>query len=212
MGRILIVEHDLQRIRALTSMLEADQHVAEHAPSLQDARRALATNRYEVVITGTTLPDGSALDLVNAAREVHPQTAVIVVAAADGPSIAGQHRQIGAFDYLHEPLIADRVRAVVQRACAHNFLVEAGGNLRGNGDIADLSWVDSLPSSFDLRSLLSTVEKALIERTLQATRGAQAEAARRLGLSRSDLSYKLLKYELRKESAVGPKVKQSALS
>ena len=32
------------------------------------------------------------------------------------------------------------------------------------------------------------------------TQGAQAEAARRLGLSRSDLSYKLLKYQLRKES------------
>jgi len=45
------------------------------------------------------------------------------------------------------------------------------------------------------------VEKSLIERTLQSTGGAQAEAARRLGLSRSDLSYKLLKYELRKESA-----------
>jgi DNA-binding NtrC family response regulator len=59
-----------------------------------------------------------------------------------------------------------------------------------------------LPSSFDLRTFLSTVEKSLIERTLQSTRGAQAEAARRLGLSRSDLSYKLLKYELRKETPV----------
>jgi DNA-binding NtrC family response regulator len=51
-----------------------------------------------------------------------------------------------------------------------------------------------------MRSFLAAVEKSLIERTLQATRGAQAEAARRLGLSRSDLSYKLLKYELRKET------------
>jgi len=57
-----------------------------------------------------------------------------------------------------------------------------------------------LPSSFDLRGLLATLEKSLIERTLQSTGGAQAEAARRLGLSRSDLSYKLLKYELRKET------------
>ncbi|MGC2197252.1 MAG: sigma-54 dependent transcriptional regulator [Terriglobales bacterium] len=65
-----------------------------------------------------------------------------------------------------------------------------------------LGWVEALPASFDLRNFLSTVEKTLIERTLQSTRGAQAEAARRLGLSRSDLSYKLLKYELRKEAAV----------
>lgn len=71
-----------------------------------------------------------------------------------------------------------------------------------NGNSMNLGWIEALPPSFDLRTFLSTVEKTLIERTLQSTRGAQAEAARRLGLSRSDLSYKLLKYELRKETAV----------
>jgi DNA-binding NtrC family response regulator len=54
----------------------------------------------------------------------------------------------------------------------------------------------------NLRDLLSNVEKSVIQRTLETTRGAQAEAARRLGLSRSDLSYKLAKYELRKPAAV----------
>jgi DNA-binding NtrC family response regulator len=78
----------------------------------------------------------------------------------------------------------------------------AEGGENGRGAQMNLGWIEALPSSFDLRSFLSTVEKTLIERTLQSTRGAQAEAARRLGLSRSDLSYKLLKYELRKETAV----------
>jgi len=77
-------------------------------------------------------------------------------------------------------------------------MAESSGN--GGARRADLGWIEELPPSFDLRDLLSAVEKAVIERTLQSTRGAQAEAARRLGLSRSDLSYKLLKYELRKET------------
>jgi DNA-binding NtrC family response regulator len=77
----------------------------------------------------------------------------------------------------------------------------AGSFDSGRSGLADLSWIEALPPSFDLRNLLSSLEKTLIERTLQSTRGAQAEAARRLGLSRSDLSYKLLKYELRKETA-----------
>jgi DNA-binding NtrC family response regulator len=77
----------------------------------------------------------------------------------------------------------------------------AGGENGREGQVS-FGWIETLPPSFDLRTFLSTVEKSLIERTLQSTRGAQAEAARRLGLSRSDLSYKLLKYELRKETAV----------
>ncbi len=53
---------------------------------------------------------------------------------------------------------------------------------------------DLLPKVDDLRSFLAEAEKALILRTLKSTNGAQAEAARRLGISRSDLGYKIAKY------------------
>ena len=59
------------------------------------------------------------------------------------------------------------------------------------------SWMDLLPEVDDLRAFLSGVEKEIISRTLNATGGAQAEAARRLGLSRSDLGYKVTKYGIR---------------
>ena len=51
--------------------------------------------------------------------------------------------------------------------------------------------------SFDLTELLERTEKQLILQTLSSTRGAQAEAARRMGLSRSALAYKLNKYGIR---------------
>jgi DNA-binding NtrC family response regulator len=62
---------------------------------------------------------------------------------------------------------------------------------------ASRKWVDFLPESVQLREFLGDAEKTLIERALKETRGAQAEAARRLGLSRSDLSYKLSKYGIK---------------
>jgi DNA-binding NtrC family response regulator len=58
-------------------------------------------------------------------------------------------------------------------------------------------WIDCLPESVQLREFLAEAEKTLIERALKQTQGAQAEAARRLGLSRSDLSYKLTKYGIK---------------
>jgi len=42
-----------------------------------------------------------------------------------------------------------------------------------------------------LRQFLATVEKAIIRRALESSGGSQAEAARKLGLSRGDVSYKL---------------------
>ena len=53
-----------------------------------------------------------------------------------------------------------------------------------------------LPEHLDLRETLGKIEIALIERALDATGGIQAEAARRLNLSRSDLGYKVAKYAL----------------
>jgi DNA-binding NtrC family response regulator len=51
-----------------------------------------------------------------------------------------------------------------------------------------------LPEQLDLRETLAKLERSLIERAINSSGGVQAEAARRLGLSRSDLGYKVGKY------------------
>ena len=56
---------------------------------------------------------------------------------------------------------------------------------------------EMMPETVDLREFMTALEKAVIQRALRATNGAQAEAARRLGLSRSDVSYKLGKHNIR---------------
>jgi two-component system, NtrC family, response regulator HydG len=102
------------------------------------------------------------------------------------------------------------LRNLIERACilsvgdqigAESFPVDGRGDdglalsamrPRSAEDVAS-----TLPESLDLRPFLADLEKALIRRALKETRGAQAEAARKLGLSRSDLSYKLDKYGMR---------------
>jgi len=61
----------------------------------------------------------------------------------------------------------------------------------------DLSWFTSMPEAVNLRGFLEEVEKGLILRALESSDGVQAEAARRLHLSRSDLAYKLAKYDIK---------------
>jgi DNA-binding NtrC family response regulator len=72
---------------------------------------------------------------------------------------------------------------------------EAVANGNGSAHAAGLSI--PFADSFDLTGVLENAERELIVRTLTATRGAQAEAARRMGLSRSALAYKLTKYGIR---------------
>lgn len=53
-----------------------------------------------------------------------------------------------------------------------------------------------LPRHLNLRQTMMDIERALIVRSLETANGVQAEAARYLGLSRSDLGYKVGKYGL----------------
>jgi DNA-binding NtrC family response regulator len=99
------------------------------------------------------------------------------------------------------------LRNLIERACilsgskqieVESFpIAESQRNLDTPEGGAPKNWVDFLPESVQLREFLGEAEKTLIERALKETGGAQAEAARRLGLSRSDLSYKLSKYGIK---------------
>jgi DNA-binding NtrC family response regulator len=58
-------------------------------------------------------------------------------------------------------------------------------------------WLHRLPEAFDLRATLERVEGMLLLRALEQSGNNQAEAARRLGISRSDMTYKIRKLGLR---------------
>jgi DNA-binding NtrC family response regulator len=75
--------------------------------------------------------------------------------------------------------------------------LQEAGPASGNGSAHTPGLCIPFADSFDLTSVLESAEKELILRTLNSTRGAQAEAARRMGLSRSALAYKLTKYGIR---------------
>jgi transcriptional regulator with GAF, ATPase, and Fis domain len=53
-----------------------------------------------------------------------------------------------------------------------------------------------LPEQLDIRDMFAQLERCLIARAINLSGGVQAEAARRLGLSRSDLGYKVGKYSI----------------
>jgi transcriptional regulator with GAF, ATPase, and Fis domain len=56
--------------------------------------------------------------------------------------------------------------------------------------------IDQFPEQIDIRETFTQLEKGLIERAIDLSGGVQAEAARRLGLSRSDFGYKLGKHSM----------------
>ncbi len=58
------------------------------------------------------------------------------------------------------------------------------------------AWSNALPETQGLRETLEQIERKMIVDALETAQGVQAEAGRILGISRSDLGYKLKKYQI----------------
>jgi len=208
MRRVLIVSDQPEESRSLMSALEQDQYEVMRTAGLEEIRQIVGSMQVDVILTNEELREGTALDVLALARVADEHVGVLLLCASSTPAAVAESMQAGFFELLVKPIANEVLRAATRRASDRAQLLRENSRLKaelvrrnGHADPMSLSWVETLPPSFDMRTFLAAVEKTLIERTLQATRGAQAEAARRLGLSRSDLSYKLLKYELRKETS-----------
>jgi len=109
--------------------------------------------------------------------------------------------------HYHFPGNLRELRNLIERAYILTSEAEIGGDdlpvahqemvAKSNGNAHIPGLIIPFTDTFDLTGVLETAERELIVRTLTSTHGAQAEAARRMGLSRSALAYKLTKYGIR---------------
>ena len=172
----------------------------------------MGKQRFDAIFVDAASCPGQLGEMLAAARAADPCVSVVIGATSWSPELRNAAETC---EVLMHPGALEVAQCAVRRAMRHTAVMREYRGCRGRAANldgtaaerdgsqsipagADLAWVNALPPRLDLRELLGLVEKTVIQRTLAATQGAQAEAARRLGLSRSDLSYKLSKYEMRK--------------
>jgi two-component system KDP operon response regulator KdpE len=112
--RLLIVDdHDMSR-SLLHAIIERSRHArlqgarVTDAPSLADARAAVASDRFDVVLLDVHLPDGSGLELLADIGE-SPHLRPVVIALTGGvlPHQRAAALDAGCDGFLDKPYLAD---------------------------------------------------------------------------------------------------------
>lgn len=116
---ILIVEDDLELASSLKSMMEAAIGIADTFDTILDAKSALSTYKFDLVIIDRHLLDGDGLSLLPTLRQLRPRPATLILTAQDDPADIVAALDKGADEYVCKPfepmeLIA-RARAVLRR-------------------------------------------------------------------------------------------------
>ena len=123
-SRILIVD-DEPEITEILSDLLSDEHDCTTANSATGALQLLAVQEFQLIISDITMPGMSGLEMLPRAKNISPNTVVVMISGMQTVESAIGALRLGGFDYLMKPFDLRQVEAVVKRALEHQDLIVA---------------------------------------------------------------------------------------
>jgi DNA-binding NtrC family response regulator len=116
-ARILIVEDERAIQIALTGLLRREGYEVDVAGTGEEAVNKLQEGVFDLVLTDLALGRGlSGMDVLRTAKQLRPESVVVMITAHGSEKIAVEAMKGGADDYVPKPFDNDEIRLVVQRA------------------------------------------------------------------------------------------------
>src|SRR6185436_4523634 len=103
MAKLLIVDDELSMRQFLTHLFQREGHTVRVAENGRKAMELLRTQPSDVILSDVKMPDMGGIELLRAARELHPNVEVIMMTAFANESTAHEAFLLGAFDFVHKP-------------------------------------------------------------------------------------------------------------
>jgi two-component system response regulator PilR (NtrC family) len=135
-GSVLVVDDEPGLREMLSILFRREGYDVTAAPGFVAAREALknAPEPYAVVLADLMMPDGSGLDIVTLAKEVAPDTEVIMMTAHSTLETAIGAMKRGAYDFVTKPFATSELRALIAKAFEKRELVAENKRLRAQVD------------------------------------------------------------------------------
>jgi two-component system response regulator HydG len=121
-ARVLIVDDDEGHAEALAEGLEVDGYRCTLAHSGREAVERMGAASFEAVLTDLVMHDLSGLDVLESARSLQPEAAVLLITGHGSVGTAVDAMRHGAADYLEKPVRINELRARLSRAVENRQL------------------------------------------------------------------------------------------
>ncbi|HEY6969888.1 MAG TPA: sigma-54 dependent transcriptional regulator [Candidatus Angelobacter sp.] len=117
MASILVCDDQRSICEMLDISLRKEGHKVETVSGGEVAKKKLSSANYEVLITDIKMPQTDGIEVLRFARQVSPDTSVILITAVEDYEAAVQAVKGGAFDYIHKgPGLLEELKIAVTRS------------------------------------------------------------------------------------------------
>lgn len=115
-GKILVIEDEKNMREVLRILLEGEGYEVMTAPDGTTGIDYIKKDIYDLVITDIKMPGPDGFEVLRSAKEISPETLVIMITAFGTTESAVEAMKLGAYDYIHKPFKIDEIRLVVKNA------------------------------------------------------------------------------------------------
>ncbi|MEZ0183718.1 MULTISPECIES: sigma-54 dependent transcriptional regulator [Flavobacterium] len=116
MPKILLIEDDISFCKLLEKFLVKKQYEVTIAFSAAEARSAIKTESFDLILTDLRLPDSDGIGLMSEFKNSHPQIPVVLMTGYSDVNTAVKAIKNGAADYISKPFNPDEVLLVITNA------------------------------------------------------------------------------------------------
>ena len=128
--RVLIVDDEEIVRESLGGWLEKDGYQVYSVPDGRSAVERMKGERWNVILVDLKMPGMDGLQVLEEARKLQPDAAVILMTAYATVDTAVQAMKLGAFDYLVKPFDPEELSILMQKVVAQQSLVRENAVLR----------------------------------------------------------------------------------
>src|SRR6185295_4959426 len=121
-GTILIAEDESLPRKNICQLLEEEGYRVYEAADGKSALEIVDNFDLDLILTDLKMPGADGMEVLKHAREVSPQTLVVLMTAYASVDTAVQALRQGAQDYILKPVVFEDVLRKVQRLIEHRSL------------------------------------------------------------------------------------------
>lgn len=126
---ILLTDDNPVTLKALAAALEADGHRVTTAATGKEALDLAKGTAFDIIITDIKLPDTSGLHILEAIKELNPETAVIMITGHASVETAVEALNEGAYAYILKPVAMAELETIIGNALREQRLLRENREL-----------------------------------------------------------------------------------
>lgn len=130
-GKILIVDDEEPMLGLLHEILSENGYSCNTANCVQEAKKSLERQAFDLVLSDIRMPGESGLDLCRYIKFTHPDVAVMLVTAVDDMETAGEAIALDIYGYILKPITISQLLISVANAFRRHELERLEKGMRG---------------------------------------------------------------------------------